>query len=722
VAVAAAEDPVGIAIYTDADLATVLSYRAASAQRNDVDAQLTGGNLVVTDAGVTSIADADGAGGCTATGNRATCPTAGITRIRIRLGDLNDVLSVSAALPTTASLLGEGGDDYLAGGIQGEFMDGGDGNDTIRPGSGGDHVDGGPGSDTVTYSERVNRLSVNWRNAAVGFVTETEPLFGLVVDSDTINTATVENITTGAGNDTILGSPKANVLNGGLGADILSGGPGTDTADYSDRTHAVVVRIGDGPNDGDSEGDDVQVDVENVIGGTGNDDLHGQDRVAPTTDPVNPLSGREGMNLLSGGPGDDALDGQFDADVLNGGGGVDTVYYGTRDEAITGTIGTASDDGGSNDINAFLGRGDSIGDDVENVIGGSGDDILGGDADDNSLYGGGGADLIDGGLGDDWIQGGPGYDAADYSSAPSGVDLDLLIVGPQETFGAGVDHLTFIEDLIGSPDSDYLYGNDEINYLNGGAGDDYIDVSDNGSDDADCAEGDLDLATVAIDDHATNCEFLNNPAPPETTIESGPAGVTPDRISVFTFSSNEPGSDFECRVDSGGFAFCTSPHPTPLLGDGQHMFEVRAIDLVGDVDPTPAARSFSVGARIAATPAPVSAADTTGPVVRLRSKRLQRAVRRGAVLIEVRCPTEACTARAQGVLLLGAGKRLKLKPAEAQIAQGGKARLKLRMAKKTLAAVRHALKKRKRVRAKVTVSAKDRTGNLTLASSSIRIK
>ncbi len=47
-------------------------------------------------------------------------------------------------------------------------------------------------------------------------------------------------------------------------------------------------------------------------------------------------------------------------------------------------------------------------------------------------------------------------------------------------------------------------------------------------------------------------------------------------------------------MDAAAFAVCTSPHTTPPLSDGAHSFEVRAIDAAGNVDPTPARRSFTV--------------------------------------------------------------------------------------------------------------------------------
>jgi hypothetical protein len=71
---------------------------------------------------------------------------------------------------------------------------------------------------------------------------------------------------------------------------------------------------------------------------------------------------------------------------------------------------------------------------------------------------------------------------------------------------------------------------------------------------------------------------------PETTITAGPP---------FEFSSTEAGT-FECRIDAGAFAPCSSPYTVPALAPGSHTFEVRAIDAAGNPDPSPAQRVFIV--------------------------------------------------------------------------------------------------------------------------------
>ena len=82
--------------------------------------------------------------------------------------------------------------------------------------------------------------------------------------------------------------------------------------------------------------------------------------------------------------------------------------------------------------------------------------------------------------------------------------------------------------------------------------------------------------------------------PPDTTITSGPPAATNDPTPTFSFSSSEEGSTFECKVDSGPYGACSSPSTTAHLADGSHTFYVRAMDAVGNFDPTPATRTFTV--------------------------------------------------------------------------------------------------------------------------------
>jgi large repetitive protein len=84
---------------------------------------------------------------------------------------------------------------------------------------------------------------------------------------------------------------------------------------------------------------------------------------------------------------------------------------------------------------------------------------------------------------------------------------------------------------------------------------------------------------------------------PETTLASGPKPVTTATSATFTFSASENGS-FECRLDGAPFALCGLPKSYSGLAKGDHSFEVRAIDAVGNADATPALHAWKIAAPV----------------------------------------------------------------------------------------------------------------------------
>jgi hypothetical protein len=76
--------------------------------------------------------------------------------------------------------------------------------------------------------------------------------------------------------------------------------------------------------------------------------------------------------------------------------------------------------------------------------------------------------------------------------------------------------------------------------------------------------------------------------PPETTITGGPKNKTKKGRATFVFSSDEPGSSFDCSLDGKTtFKPCTSPF-TVKVKKGKHTFQVQATDAAGNTDSTPA--------------------------------------------------------------------------------------------------------------------------------------
>src|SRR5262249_23273429 len=92
--------------------------------------------------------------------------------------------------------------------------------------------------------------------------------------------------------------------------------------------------------------------------------------------------------------------------------------------------------------------------------------------------------------------------------------------------------------------------------------------------------------------------------PPDTTITSPPPGPTLSTAS-FAFTATEL-STFECRLDGGAFIPCSSPVTYSGFVAGSHAFEVRATDLAGNLDATPAKAVFSYSVPVSTPPAAIT--------------------------------------------------------------------------------------------------------------------
>jgi len=142
------------------------------------------------------------------------------------------------------------------------------------------------------------------------------------------------------GNDTIYGGIGNDRINGGLGddqlvgdagADTLNGGPGADSADYSSASASLMISIDGRANDGArNERDSVALDVENVLGGSGNDSI----------------TGSTAANKIDGGTGSDTINGGSGDDLIDGGAGNDRIVGGIGDDLLDGESGIDQIDGG----------------------------------------------------------------------------------------------------------------------------------------------------------------------------------------------------------------------------------------------------------------------------------------------------------------------------------------------------------------------------------------
>ena len=243
------------------------------------------------------------------------------------------------------TVTGLAGNDVLGGGLGTDSVLGGDGDDRFdeqAAANGNDTFNGGLHRDTVDYSART--LAVTVTQAAAPGDGESGGSEGDVVPAD------VEVVLGGSGGDNLTGDAQANRFEGRgggdtfgssggddelvggegddtflsgteiEGADDLFGGPGTDTADYTARTFPLKITIGDVIADGEFsptvEGDLLDGEIEQVFGGSSDDEIIGDGSAER-------FEGRDGFDLLRGEAGNDILLGQLGDDQLFGGTGQD---------------------------------------------------------------------------------------------------------------------------------------------------------------------------------------------------------------------------------------------------------------------------------------------------------------------------------------------------------------------------------------------------------------
>jgi hypothetical protein len=83
---------------------------------------------------------------------------------------------------------------------------------------------------------------------------------------------------------------------------------------------------------------------------------------------------------------------------------------------------------------------------------------------------------------------------------------------------------------------------------------------------------------------------------PDTQLINAPSGATASTSATITFFSPDAGAGatFQCALDGTPFIACDSPKAYGGLVEGTHTFSVRVRDSVGNLDPTPATRSWTV--------------------------------------------------------------------------------------------------------------------------------
>ena len=206
-------------------------------------------------------------------------------QVNAYLGDLNDTFTGANfnSIPFSYDHLGVdggSGDDSLTGGPgnvfgDGQILIGGEGGDFISGGGGTDTLQGGPGGDVLDGKGSNDTLEGG-------------------DGADTLRGDTGDDtLRGGADFDTYTGGPGNDRLENSADPDGFAGGDGFDTVDYTGSTSfdprlgllGVVVTIDDVANDGNGEIDDgffdpgpidnVQSDIEAVVGTAGTDQLNG---------------------------------------------------------------------------------------------------------------------------------------------------------------------------------------------------------------------------------------------------------------------------------------------------------------------------------------------------------------------------------------------------------------------------------------------------------------
>ncbi len=136
--------------------------------------------------------------------------------------------------------------------------------------------------------------------------------------------------------------------------------------------------------------------------------------------------------------------------------------------------------------------------------------------------------------------------------------------------------------------------------LDGPGGPGSFGACDSTPDYAGLADGTYTFSARALDDlsnvgPAVTRTWTVDTTPPQTSITGGPEGATPSSSPTLSFTSSEPGSTFECKLDTGAWEPCNSGSKGyTSLSEGQHSFYVRATDTVGLTDASEAVRTWTV--------------------------------------------------------------------------------------------------------------------------------
>ena len=429
-------------------------------------------------------------------------------------GNTDRLISIEYVFGTARNdtILGSNRDgDRIFGGDGNDFLNGRDGNNLIFTGSGNDLVIVGTtikdARDTVVI-DGIGHKTITGTDAtgsAYGHHIVFRPNEAVIVNMAT-GTASSANMTVdfsqalyflevggSAFNDLLIGGNRNHDNHewyvGNQGNDTINGATGTrDTIVYDDEVLYGSFNAAIGVNEYGTHGA-----VVNLGTGTATDTFGFTDTLIN----IDSVRGTRFVDSITGSSEDNFFWGLAGNDMLNGGTGQDSVFYG-EDYLTGGTFGVTVDLASGFAIDGFGNRDVLIS--IENAYGSNFGDSLTGDGGDNRLFGydgadtlrggagndimlgGAGSDAIDGGSGDDeiWgeagadtLNGGLGSDMVRYLNAAAAVTVDLAAGTATDGFGF-TDRLISIEQAHGSQFDDVLRGSAAANRIFGNDGNDVI--------------------------------------------------------------------------------------------------------------------------------------------------------------------------------------------------------------------------------------------------------
>ena len=395
------------------------------------------------------------------------------------------------------SLYGQDGNDTMYGGLGNDSLWGGNNDDTLYGGTGSDYINGENGINVLFGNDGNDTFELNVTTATNTITggSGTDTLYFYNAAAVTINLATLSSAqATGGGGSVMLIDSTENIVGSNGGADAITGNA-LANAIWAYNGNDLVYGAGG---------------IDTIYGGAGADRLYGDIAVPTVTDGGNTIYGGEGNDTLYGGLGNDtlngddggsyattcndtlvAMSGSDGSDVLDGGQGTDTADYTAVSNNISVTLNGAT----TATVAVTGGDADTVVN-IENFIGGSGNDYIVGDGNWNSINGGAGNDTLLGGGGNDILTditeintfaGGAGNDTITGNGATSWLDYsidgiaegattDLRTASGQAISGVrGSDTIASINNITGSAYNDNFSGNASVNTINSGDGNDVIE-------------------------------------------------------------------------------------------------------------------------------------------------------------------------------------------------------------------------------------------------------